>query len=155
MPPPPSTMPCSSHRTCGVAGAVASLGRASKVALRCVSVAMRSLVDASVEVVASPGLGFSAAELTAALVRWPGVRDLTLLAVSDAGVMSGAAQLQPLATASLAGLTSLTVRQVGALHALSMPCSRCMAVGFCRPCCTACHAACSSRTCQPCILPDT
>ncbi|KAG1655906.1 hypothetical protein FOA52_009848 [Chlamydomonas sp. UWO 241] len=82
-----------------------SLDRASKVALRCVNRAMRSQVDASIKVVASPVSGFSADVLSAALVRWSGMHDLTLLAVSDD------ADLEPLATASLAGLTSLTVRQ--------------------------------------------
>ncbi|KAG1657786.1 hypothetical protein FOA52_012864 [Chlamydomonas sp. UWO 241] len=62
---------------------------------------MRGQVDASIVVVASPSSGFSAAQLIHALSNWPGVRDLTL----------GASDLQPLATASLAGLTSLTVRQ--------------------------------------------
>jgi hypothetical protein len=83
------------------------LDRASKAALRSVSVAMRSQVDGSIKVVASPASGCSADSLSAALVCWPAVRDLTLLAVSDAS------ELQPLATSSLAGLTSLTVRQVG------------------------------------------
>jgi hypothetical protein len=105
-----------------------SLDRTSKVALRCVSRAMRSQVDASIEVVASPSSGFTAAELTAVLLRWPSVRDLTLLAVSGA-------ELAPLATASVAGLTSLTVRQVGrmgAWHAHADPshaCSSCVESG--------------------------
>ncbi|KAG1673103.1 hypothetical protein FOA52_013173 [Chlamydomonas sp. UWO 241] len=77
----------------------------SKVALRVVSKGMRSLVDGAVQVVASPRSGASAIDLTSALLRWPGVRDLTLLHVSSA------TDLTPLSTASLAGLTSLTVRQ--------------------------------------------
>jgi hypothetical protein len=88
----------------------ASLDRGSKVALRGVSGAMRRQVDASIEVVASPASGFSADALTAALLRWPAVHHLTLLAVKIAS------DLAPLATASLSGLTSLTVRQVGAAH---------------------------------------
>jgi hypothetical protein len=95
-----------------------SLDAPTKLALRSVCTTMRRHVDAAIEVVASPrawfsrrpvdrtSAGFSAAELTAALARWPSVRDLTLLGVIDAS------DVQPLATASLAGLTSLTVRQV-------------------------------------------
>ncbi|KAG1670670.1 hypothetical protein FOA52_010945 [Chlamydomonas sp. UWO 241] len=83
------------------------LDRASKQALRCVNGAMRSQVDASIKVVTSPSSRFSAAQLIHALSNWPGVRDLTLLGVS------GDSDLQPLATVSLAGLTSLTVRQAG------------------------------------------
>ncbi|KAG1662169.1 hypothetical protein FOA52_006388 [Chlamydomonas sp. UWO 241] len=82
-----------------------SLDRASKVALRCVNKAMRSQVDASIKVVASPVSGTSPDALIAALVRWPGMHDLTLFAVRSAD------DLAPLATASLAGLTSLTMRQ--------------------------------------------
>ncbi|KAG1670672.1 hypothetical protein FOA52_010947 [Chlamydomonas sp. UWO 241] len=82
------------------------LDRASKQALRCVNWAMRVQVDASIVAVAIPSSGLSAAQLTQALSNWPGVRDLTLLAARPA-----ASDLQPLATASLAGLTSLTVRQ--------------------------------------------
>jgi hypothetical protein len=92
------------------------LDRTSKAALRCVSRAMRSQVDGSIKVVASPASGFSPDSLTAALVRWPAVRDLTLLAVTGAASWHAQASLQPLATASLAGLTSLTVRQVGTTH---------------------------------------
>ncbi|KAG1655490.1 hypothetical protein FOA52_008961 [Chlamydomonas sp. UWO 241] len=66
---------------------------------------MRSQVDASIQVVASPVSGFSPDALSAALVRWSGMRDLTLFAVS------GTDDLAPLATASLTGLTSLTVSQ--------------------------------------------
>ncbi|KAG1662173.1 hypothetical protein FOA52_006393 [Chlamydomonas sp. UWO 241] len=84
---------------------LSSLDRATKVALRCVNKAMRSQVDASIKVVASPASGFSPDALSAALVRWSGMRDLTLFAVN------GTDDLAPLATASLAGLTSLTVRQ--------------------------------------------
>ncbi|KAG1662176.1 hypothetical protein FOA52_006396 [Chlamydomonas sp. UWO 241] len=101
------------------------LDRASKVALRCVNRAMRSQVDASIEVVASPASGFSPDALIAALVRWSEMRDMTLFAVW------GADDLVPLATASLAGLTSLTVREapqpdadtpvpVPALHMLAL-----------------------------------
>jgi hypothetical protein len=79
----------------------------SKAALRLVSKGMRSQVDAAVEVVASPSHGASANQLRSALLRWPAVRELTLLNVRDA------AALAPLSMASLAGLTSLTVRQVG------------------------------------------
>jgi hypothetical protein len=82
------------------------LDRASKVALRGVSRAMCSQVDASIEVVASPSEGFSAAHLTDALVRWPAVRDLTLLLN-----VGGGADLAALATTSLTRLTSLTMRQ--------------------------------------------
>jgi hypothetical protein len=46
-------------------------------------------------------------ELSRSLVRSPGVRDLTLLGVSNG------LTLVPLTTASLAGLKSLTVREVG------------------------------------------
>jgi hypothetical protein len=81
------------------------LDSASKVAMRRVCIAMRAQVDERVEVVASP-LGFSAGDLKRALLRWPSTRDLTLLNVSSAYV------LLPLSTASLARLTSLTVRQV-------------------------------------------
>ncbi|KAG1662175.1 hypothetical protein FOA52_006395 [Chlamydomonas sp. UWO 241] len=84
---------------------LSSLDRARKVALRCVNKAMRSQVDASIKVVASPASGCSPDVLIAALVRWSGMRDLTLLAVR------GADDLAPLATASLPGLTSLTVRE--------------------------------------------
>ncbi|KAG1677325.1 hypothetical protein FOA52_010704 [Chlamydomonas sp. UWO 241] len=85
-----------------------SLDRASKQALRCVSRAMRWQVDGSIKLVATPSSGFSAGQLVCALSRWPGVRDLSLLGGS------GASDLAPLATTSLAGLTSLTVRQVWA-----------------------------------------
>ncbi|KAG1679521.1 hypothetical protein FOA52_011122 [Chlamydomonas sp. UWO 241] len=77
----------------------------SKTALRLVCKVMRSLVDGAVQVVASPSSGASAPDLAAALRRWPAVRDLTLLNVS------GATDLSPLSTATLAGLTSLTVRE--------------------------------------------
>ncbi|KAG1663801.1 hypothetical protein FOA52_004359 [Chlamydomonas sp. UWO 241] len=49
--------------------------------------------------------GFTADELKSALLRWPGVRFLALLGVSDAS------NPVPLATASLTGLKSLTVRE--------------------------------------------
>ncbi|KAG1666567.1 hypothetical protein FOA52_000534 [Chlamydomonas sp. UWO 241] len=84
-----------------------SLDRAGKVALRSVNRAMRGQVDGSIKVVASPATGFSAVALSAALRLWPRTRELTLLGVSDTSVLA------PLATASLAGLTSLTVRQMG------------------------------------------
>ena len=84
-----------------------SLDTASKVALRGVNRAMRSQVDASIEIVASPASGLSPDSLTHALSTWPAVRDLTLLAVRYTS------DLVPLATTSVAGLTSLTVRQVG------------------------------------------
>jgi hypothetical protein len=84
----------------------------AKAALRVVSKGMRSLVDGAVQVVASPRSGASANDLRFALLRWPAVRDLTMFNVR------GAADLSPLSTASLAGLTSLTVREeVGACHA--------------------------------------
>ncbi|KAG1665297.1 hypothetical protein FOA52_015874 [Chlamydomonas sp. UWO 241] len=92
-----------------------SLDRVSKVALRGVSKGMRSQVDASIKVVASPASGFSPSALSAALVHWHAVHDLKLLAVS------GAADLAPLATASLAGLTSLTVRQADPSQVLDVP----------------------------------
>ncbi|KAG1668762.1 hypothetical protein FOA52_006015 [Chlamydomonas sp. UWO 241] len=66
---------------------------------------MRSLVVVAVQVVASPGSGASANDLQSALLRWPHVVDLTLLNVGSAS------DLAPLSTATLAGLTSLTVRQ--------------------------------------------
>ncbi|KAG1673876.1 hypothetical protein FOA52_012901 [Chlamydomonas sp. UWO 241] len=90
---------------------LSSLDRASKVALRCVNKAMRSQVDASIVVVASPASGFSPVALSAALVRWGGMHDLTLLAASGT-------DLAPLATATLAGLTNVTVRQANAGAAL-------------------------------------
>ncbi|KAG1676481.1 hypothetical protein FOA52_002301 [Chlamydomonas sp. UWO 241] len=65
---------------------------------------MRRQVDGSIAVVASPAC-FSPDALSAALLLWPRVTHLTLLAVSDA------TDLAPLATAALARLTSLTVRQ--------------------------------------------
>jgi hypothetical protein len=83
------------------------MDRSSKAAMRCVSVALRDQVDACIEVVASPEAGFTAEQLESALLRWPGVVDLTLLCVSSAS------SLVPLATSSLAGLKSLTVREVG------------------------------------------
>jgi hypothetical protein len=93
------------------------LDRDSKRALRGVSTALRGLVDGAIEVVASPIEGFSAPELTTALRLWHGVTHLTLLGVSSDN-------LQPLATATLAGLTSLTVRQVGGCmeHAWTFAC---------------------------------
>ncbi|KAG1672420.1 hypothetical protein FOA52_013205 [Chlamydomonas sp. UWO 241] len=82
-----------------------SLDAATKAALRGVSRTMRRLVDGSVVVVASPNVGISAAvELASALVRWPGVRHLTLL-----GVINAEHNLLPLNT--LTRLTSLTVHE--------------------------------------------
>ncbi|KAG1679540.1 hypothetical protein FOA52_011142 [Chlamydomonas sp. UWO 241] len=77
----------------------------SKAAMRLVSKLMRSLVDGAVKVVSSPSTGATANDLSSALLRWPGVRDLTLLDVR-------ATDLSPLSTTSLASLTSQTVRQV-------------------------------------------
>jgi hypothetical protein len=85
------------------------LDRASKVALRRVCHAMRAQVDGSIVVVASPASGASAGELVSALVRWPRVKDLTLLGVR------GGSPLLPLSTATLGGLERLTVREVGFL----------------------------------------
>jgi hypothetical protein len=84
------------------------LDRSSKRALRSVCKTMRRLVDGSIVAVATPDGGATAGELRRALACWPAVEDLTLLNVSSAS------DLAPLATASLDGLTSLTVRQVGA-----------------------------------------
>jgi hypothetical protein len=93
------------------------LDRGSKAALRCASRAMCSLVDGSIETVASPlETGFSDISLIATLARCPRVHDLTLLYVGSTS------DLASLATTSLAGLKSLTVRQVGMgawLHAWS------------------------------------
>lgn len=89
------------------------LDRDSKRALRGVSTALRGLVDGAIEVVASPSEGFSAPELNTTLRLCPGVTHLTLLGVSSDN-------LQPLATATLVQLTSLTVRQVGGVHGRSM-----------------------------------
>ncbi|KAG1656254.1 hypothetical protein FOA52_006381 [Chlamydomonas sp. UWO 241] len=77
------------------------MDRESKTALRGVSVAIRGLVDGSVEVVTSPACGFFPDALNSALLRWPRTTHLTLLAVSDA------ADMAPLATTALARLTSL------------------------------------------------
>jgi hypothetical protein len=81
--------------------------RGSKRALRGVCVAMCSQVDGSITAVTSPAGGVSPEELIAALVKCPRVHDLTLLHVASTS------ELAPLATTSLAGLKSLTVRQVG------------------------------------------
>ncbi|KAG1671538.1 hypothetical protein FOA52_011258 [Chlamydomonas sp. UWO 241] len=75
---------------------------------------MRAQVDGCIKVVASPA-SFTAAELAIALLNWPAVRDLTLLGVSDASVLAS------LSTASLAGLTSLTVRQAQQTEAWLVP----------------------------------
>jgi hypothetical protein len=83
----------------------------AKAALRFVSKRMRDQVDATVEVVQSPSSGtLQAGDLASVLVRWPAVRELTLFNVDSAD------ELAPLSTASLAGLTSLTLRQVGGMH---------------------------------------
>ncbi|KAG1666699.1 hypothetical protein FOA52_013611 [Chlamydomonas sp. UWO 241] len=66
---------------------------------------MRRQVGGSIKVVASPGSGFSAAELTAALRCWPGITELTLR------VCNAASTLAPLATASLTSLKSLSLRE--------------------------------------------
>jgi hypothetical protein len=86
------------------------LDSGSKSALRGVSRAMCAQVEGSIGAVTSPASGFSSDDLTHALAtmaRCPGLRDLTLINVS------GGSGMQPLATASLAGVTSLTMRQVG------------------------------------------
>ncbi|KAG1676466.1 hypothetical protein FOA52_002286 [Chlamydomonas sp. UWO 241] len=81
------------------------LDRDSKAALRGVSIAMRGQVNGSIEVVSSPACGFSPDALSTAMLLWPRVTHLTLLAVSDAN------DLTPLTTTALARLTSLTVRE--------------------------------------------
>ncbi|KAG1655961.1 hypothetical protein FOA52_005216 [Chlamydomonas sp. UWO 241] len=86
------------------------LDRGSKAAMRSVSVAMRDQVDAAVvRVASSPEAGFTAKQLKSALVRWHGIVDLALLGMGDGS------DLAPLATASLAGLKSFTVRE-GMIH---------------------------------------
>ncbi|KAG1672446.1 hypothetical protein FOA52_013232 [Chlamydomonas sp. UWO 241] len=80
----------------------------TKAALRGVSRSLRRLVDGLVEVVASPSAGFSAAQLTRALMRWRDVTDLTLLGVRSVN----ASTKLPLTTATLPRLNSLTVREV-------------------------------------------
>ncbi|KAG1656423.1 hypothetical protein FOA52_009638 [Chlamydomonas sp. UWO 241] len=77
----------------------------AKASLRVVNKRMRSLVDGAVQVLATPSSGASANDLNSALLRWPAVRNLTLFHVSST------TDLTPLSTASLAGLTSLTVRE--------------------------------------------
>ncbi|KAG1669385.1 hypothetical protein FOA52_004036 [Chlamydomonas sp. UWO 241] len=77
----------------------------TKASLRLVSKTMRSQVDGLIQAVASPGSGsFSAADLTAALLQWPSIRQPTLLN------MGSVVDLQPLATTGLTGLTSLEMR---------------------------------------------
>ncbi|KAG1670668.1 hypothetical protein FOA52_010943 [Chlamydomonas sp. UWO 241] len=80
---------------------------------------MRGQVDASIVVVASPSSGFTAAQLIYALSNWPGVRDLTLLGIADAGHSSGAlavvlavVQAQTQQIASLVDLVHLLVSRV-------------------------------------------
>ncbi|KAG1666690.1 hypothetical protein FOA52_013602 [Chlamydomonas sp. UWO 241] len=89
----------------------------TKAALRGVCSAMRRQVDGSIVGVASPGYGFTAADLTAALRNWHGVTGLTLHVFNDNN-------LEPLATASLTRLTSLTLREFRAgawgTHALNV-----------------------------------
>ncbi|KAG1663329.1 hypothetical protein FOA52_004090 [Chlamydomonas sp. UWO 241] len=87
------------------------LDRGSKVALRGVCAALRRQVDGAIQLLASPAAGFSPDDLAAALMRWPTVKDLTLVLV----VGSSASDLAPLATTTLAGLKSLAVRQAYAL----------------------------------------
>jgi hypothetical protein len=91
------------------------LDRGSKAALRCASRAVCSQVDGSIETVASPASGFSDISLSATLVKFPRVHNLTLLRVGSTS------DLAPLATTSLAGLKSLTVRQVGPMQLRSRP----------------------------------
>jgi hypothetical protein len=76
--------------------------------------AMRSQVDGAVQVLSSPSSGASAYALCLALMRFPGVVDLTLLHVSDASAPAPLSTARLYASSSLAGLTRLTVRQVGA-----------------------------------------
>ncbi|KAG1666701.1 hypothetical protein FOA52_013613 [Chlamydomonas sp. UWO 241] len=83
----------------------------SKAALRGVCSAMRRQMNGSIKVVASPGSGFTAAELTSALRCWPGITELML-----SHVLNAASTLAPLATASLTRLKSLTLRQVADLQ---------------------------------------
>jgi hypothetical protein len=86
------------------------MDRGSKQALRSVNLAMRAQVEGSIGAAASPDSGFSSDALRHALAtmaRFPGLRDLALINVSAASGM------QPLATALLSGVTSLTMRQVG------------------------------------------
>ena len=124
----------------------------SKAALRFVSKTMRGQVDGSITRVASPRQeGFSAADLTIALRQWPAVRNLTLLSVGSA------AALAPLSTASLAGLASLTVRQVGHAsphaHGRANAWRACMASMCCAlttsPTCSSRSHACGRRTHAP------
>ncbi|KAG1664764.1 hypothetical protein FOA52_013616 [Chlamydomonas sp. UWO 241] len=70
---------------------------------------MRNQLDSAIAVVTSSEAGFTAEHLKSALVRWPNATHLALLGVSSA------ADLAPLTTASLAGLTSLTIRKDGPL----------------------------------------
>ncbi|KAG1657720.1 hypothetical protein FOA52_011982 [Chlamydomonas sp. UWO 241] len=83
------------------------LDRSSKVALRGVCGALRRQVDGAIQVLASPVAGFSPDALTAALVRWPAMKDLTLVMA----VSSSASDLAPLATTTRAGLKNLAVHQ--------------------------------------------
>ncbi|KAG1654773.1 hypothetical protein FOA52_008347 [Chlamydomonas sp. UWO 241] len=88
----------------------------SKRALRATSVEMHDQVDAAVTALASPEAGFTADELSRALVRWPGVRDLALLGVCDVVCML------PLSTTSLPRLTRLTIREpVASVSAWGLP----------------------------------
>jgi hypothetical protein len=116
----------------------------SKHALRASSVAMRDQVDGCIEVVASPEEGFTGADLSRALLRWPRVRDLALLNVGKAAVdipwtAAARGQLQPLSTASLAGLTSLTIREVGNAHACPNSRAPIPLLSHCRGQAASCH----------------
>ncbi|KAG1676156.1 hypothetical protein FOA52_004997 [Chlamydomonas sp. UWO 241] len=88
------------------------MDRGSKNALRGVSVAMCAQVEGAISAAASPDSGFfSSADLSHALAtmtRCTGLCDLTLLNVSAASAM------QPLSTASLTGVTRLTMREAPA-----------------------------------------
>jgi hypothetical protein len=123
------------------------LDRDSKAALRGVSIAMRGQVDGSIEVVASPACGFSPDALSTALLLWPRVTHLTLLAVSDAD------DLTPLATTALARLTSLTVREVGGHASVAWArrmgaCWHALSAVHTNPASHA-HAALALHACQP------
>jgi hypothetical protein len=98
------------------------LDRSSKVALRGVCRDMRREVAASIKDVTSPASGFSADTLKAVLEASPVVRYLFLH-------MVGAPALEPLATATMPGLQSLSVREVGSAHGCTdVRGSSCMAI---------------------------
>jgi hypothetical protein len=130
------------------------LDRSSKSALRGVSRAMCAQVEGSIGAVTSPESGFSSDELTrghalATMARCPGLRDLTLLNV---GAATG---MQPLATASLAGV-SLTMRQVGRAMRARAPCcpmhARPVACVTLPACLLHCTAQIMSQPCVPCPM---